>query len=50
VLSLIPISDANPTRRFPIVTVILIAINVLVFLFVQPGFGVSQEAAQYFYE
>jgi membrane associated rhomboid family serine protease len=50
VLSLIPISDANPTRRFPIVTVVLIAINVLVFLFVQPGFGVSQEAAQYFYE
>ncbi len=49
-LALIPISDANPTRNFPIVTITLIAINILVFLFVQPGFGTSPEAAQYFYE
>ena len=50
VIALIPLSDANPTKNFPIVTVTLIAINILVFLFVQPGFGVSPEAAQYFYE
>ena len=49
VLSLIPISDANPTRRFPIVTVILIAANVL-FFFVEPGFGQSTAANTYFYE
>jgi membrane associated rhomboid family serine protease len=30
---MIPISDANPTRRFPIVNLSLIAINVAVFLF-----------------
>src|SRR5262245_42076945 len=29
---MLPISDANPTRRFPILTYALIAINVLVFL------------------
>ena len=50
VISLIPLSDANPTRTFPIVTIALIAINVAVFLFVQPGFGVSGEATIYFYE
>ena len=31
-LSLIPISDANPTRRFPIVTVGLIVANIAMFL------------------
>jgi membrane associated rhomboid family serine protease len=30
---LIPIRDENPTRRFPIVTVALIAINVAVFVY-----------------
>lgn len=30
---MIPISDANPTRRLPIINWILIAINVLVFLY-----------------
>ncbi len=49
-LALIPISDANPTRTFPIVTILLIAINIAVFLLVQPGFGVTAEASQYFYE
>ena len=49
-ISLIPLSDANPTRNFPAVTIGLIAINILVFLFVQPGFGVSGEATLYFYE
>ena len=49
-ISLIPLSDANPTRTFPLVTILLIAANVVVFLFVQPGFGVSEEATVYFYE
>jgi membrane associated rhomboid family serine protease len=30
--SMIPIKDYNPTRRFPIITVILIAVNVLAFI------------------
>lgn len=33
----IPIRDGHPTRRFPWVTVALVAINVVVFLFVQPA-------------
>ena len=49
-LALIPISDANPTRRFPIVTVILIAINAFVFFAVQPDFGSSIEGNVYFVE
>lgn len=48
--SLIPISDANPTRGFPIVTVVLIVLNVVAFFFVQPGFGQSAEATNYFVE
>jgi membrane associated rhomboid family serine protease len=34
----IPLKDYNPTRRFPYVTVLLIAANVLVFLFIQRPF------------
>lgn len=37
-LSLIPISDANPTRRTPFVTVGLIILNIVAF-FRQPGWG-----------
>lgn len=36
-ISLIPISDANPTKRFPLFTIGLIVINVLVFFLLQPG-------------
>ncbi len=36
VISLIPISDENPTRRTPIITLVLIALNIVVFFFVQP--------------
>ena len=32
---MLPLKDYNPTRRFPFVTVILIALNVAVFFFVQ---------------
>jgi membrane associated rhomboid family serine protease len=48
VLNLIPISDANPTRRFPAVTVALIILNVVVFFLVEPGFGISPQAQAYF--
>lgn len=37
--SLIPIHDENPTRTFSIVTAVIIAINVAVFLLLQPNFG-----------
>ena len=47
-LQLIPISDVNPARRFPIVTVTIIALNFLAFLFVEPGFGESTPAQLYF--
>jgi membrane associated rhomboid family serine protease len=50
VAALIPISDSNPTRRFPIVTLVLIALNAYVFLMVQPDFGESLRANVYFVE
>jgi membrane associated rhomboid family serine protease len=37
VVSLIPISDENPTRRTPIVTLVLIAMNIGTFFFIQPN-------------
>ncbi|MEA2447832.1 MAG: hypothetical protein QOK47_1469, partial [Actinomycetota bacterium] len=48
-LHLIPISDVNPTRRFAIVTVAIIAVNVLVFIRT-PGFGLGPRATVYFYQ
>ena len=48
-LSLIPISDANPTRRFPIMTVLLIGLNVVAF-FTTPGLGQTEESSRYFIE
>lgn len=47
-LALIPISDSNPTRRFPIMTVAIIALNIFVFFFVEPDFGQSCHAENYF--
>jgi membrane associated rhomboid family serine protease len=44
----IPISDANPTKRFPIITVVLMIANVLVFFFVEPDLGTSIPAQGYF--
>jgi membrane associated rhomboid family serine protease len=49
VLNLIPISDANPTRRFPIVTVGLIVANVIAF-FQTPDLGQGVQAGPYFVE
>ena len=37
----IPLHDDNPTERFPFVTVAIIALNVLVYLFVQPHSGID---------
>jgi membrane associated rhomboid family serine protease len=36
---MLPLQDINPTRRFPIVTLILIAVNVLVYLVFQAPLG-----------
>jgi rhomboid family protein len=48
VLSLIPISDSNPTRRFPVVTIAIIILNVIIFFAVEPDFGQSCRAENYF--
>ena len=45
---MIPIRDLNPTRRVPVITLALIAANVIVFLFWQPTFG-TQGEQQLFY-
>jgi len=50
VINLIPISDHNPTKRTPVVTIGLIIINAFLFFFVQPGFGQSSEAQDFFFE
>jgi membrane associated rhomboid family serine protease len=50
VVSLIPISDANPTRRTPYMTIGLIALNVLAFVFLEPSFGGGRDASAYFFE
>ncbi len=42
---LIPIRDLNPTKRFPVITVFLIAANVVAFLAVAEGFSIGPEAA-----
>lgn len=49
-ISLIPLSDANPTRQFPIVTVTIIVLNVIAFFVLEPGFGTTGEATNYFAE
>ena len=45
---MIPLRDANPTRRFAWVTLLFIAANVAAFLFWQPTFG-TPEQQQLFY-
>ncbi len=42
---MIPLKDYNPTRRFPVITLVLIALNVGVYFFVQRPFdpGTSQD-------
>ena len=36
-----PLKDNIPTRRFPVVTVVLIALNVIAYLFLQPKTGID---------
>jgi len=46
---MIPIRDANPTQRVPVVTLALIAANVAVFLLWQPSFGTEQEQQAFYF-
>jgi len=45
----IPIRDANPTRRVPLVTLGLIAANLAVFMLWQPTFGTQGEQQRFFF-
>jgi membrane associated rhomboid family serine protease len=45
----IPIRDDNPVKRFPIVTLAIIALNVLAFVVWQPTFGPEREQEQFFF-
>jgi rhomboid family protein len=45
----IPLRDANPTKRFPVVTLALIAANVAVFLLWQPSFGTQLEQDTFYF-
>jgi membrane associated rhomboid family serine protease len=45
----IPLRDANPTKRVPVVTLTLIAANVAVFLLWQPSFGTQLEQQTFYY-
>ncbi len=42
---LIPIRDLNPYRRFPVVTILLIAINAVVFIAVAKGLTITENGA-----
>jgi membrane associated rhomboid family serine protease len=46
---MIPLRDANPTRRVPVLTLGLIAANVAIFLVWQPTFGTPAEQQGFFY-
>jgi membrane associated rhomboid family serine protease len=46
---MIPIRDANPTRRVPILTLGLIAANVAIFLLWQPTFGTQRDQDVFFF-
>jgi membrane associated rhomboid family serine protease len=43
---MIPLKDRNPTRRFPIITILLIAVNIIVF-FYQLSLGIKLEGFLY---
>ena len=47
---MIPLKDYNPTRRFPVVTVLLILVNVGVYFFVQRPFDGEANQARFAYE
>jgi membrane associated rhomboid family serine protease len=46
----IPLKDDNPTRRFPVITVLLIAINIGVYFFVQRPYDEETDQARFSYE
>jgi membrane associated rhomboid family serine protease len=46
----IPLKDYNPTRRFPVITLLLIVINVGVYFFVQRPFDENTSQARFSYE
>jgi membrane associated rhomboid family serine protease len=46
----IPLKDYNPTRRFPVVTVLLIALNVGVYFFVQRPFDQGTSQARFSFQ
>jgi membrane associated rhomboid family serine protease len=43
---MIPLHDDNPTHRFPVVTVLIIAVNVFVFFFWQVRIGLEESVTQ----
>lgn len=47
---MIPLKDYNPTRRFPVVTLLLIALNVGVYFFVQRPFDKDTSQAKFSYQ
>jgi membrane associated rhomboid family serine protease len=46
---LIPIRDANPTRRVPVLTLALIGANVAIFLLWQPTFGTELDQQTFYF-
>jgi len=46
----IPLKDYNPTRRFPVITLVLIALNVGVYFFVQRPYDDQTSQAAFSYE
>jgi membrane associated rhomboid family serine protease len=46
----IPLKDYNPTRRFPVITLVLIAINIGVYFFVQRPYDKSTSQAAFSYQ
>ena len=47
---MIPLKDYNPTQRFPVVTVVLMAANIFVFVFIQRSYDRGLEEARFTYE
>jgi membrane associated rhomboid family serine protease len=45
----IPLRDDNPTRHFPLVTLVIIALNFGAFLLWQPTFGTEREQQTFFF-
>ena len=47
---MLPLRDENPTRRVPVVTILLIVANVAVYFLVQPDTGDAAGSAEFSYE